>query len=179
MLILIFSFSHWESDSLFNHIFSYALISLSIASLLAFFIHAQLNSIKYFNCGQAGDSTHTASGIWHPFWDFFSFGMPGHLITSQIYAKSGILFWSFSFLACRGTRSQARFTRKVASFLGFFLFWHAGAPDHKPDLREKRHPFLEFFVFGMPKPPITSKICAKSGILFWLISFLACLGIRS
>ena len=113
------------------------------------------------------------------FFSFFSFGMPGHLITSQIYAKSGILFWSFSFLACLGIRSQARFTRKVASFLGFFLFWHAGAPDHKPDLREKRHPFLEFFVFGMPKPPITSKICAKSGILFWLISFLACLGIRS
>ena len=73
LLILIFSFSHRESDFLFNHIFSYALISLSIAFLLAFFIHAQLNSIKYFNCGQAGDSTHTASGIWHPFFGIFRF----------------------------------------------------------------------------------------------------------
>jgi len=105
-------------------------ILLLIAFLVAFFIHAQLNSIKYYNCGQAGDSTHTASGIrhpffdffhfWHagapdhkqdlrgkrhPFWDFFSFGMPGHLITSRIYAKSGTLFWIFSVLACQGTRS--------------------------------------------------------------------------
>ena len=176
MLILIFSFSHRESDSLFNHIFSYALISLSIASLLAFFIHAQLNSIKYFNCGQAGDSTHTASGIWHPFWDFFSFGMPGHLITSQIYAKSGILFWIFSFLACRDSRPQARFTRRAASFSGFFLFWHVWVSDHKPDLRGKRHPFLEFFFFGMPGYSIISKIYAKSGILFWIFSFLACRG---
>ena len=115
----------------------------------------------------------------HPFWEFFVFGMPGHLITSQIYAKSGILFWSFSFLACRGTWSQARFTRKAASFLGVFLFWHAEAPDHKPDLREKRHPFLDFFVFSMPGLTITSQIYAASGILFWNFSFLTCRGTRS
>ena len=105
LLIYMFSFSYRKSDFLFNHFFNYAFFSLLIAFLVAFFIHAQLNSIKYYNCGQAGDSTHTASGIWHPFLVFFSFGMPGHLIISRIYAASGILFLVFSFLACRGTQS--------------------------------------------------------------------------
>ena len=116
LLLYMFSFSYRKSDFLFNHIFSCALFSLLIAFLVAFyflfnrifscvFFHAQLNSIKYYNCGQAGDSTHTASGIRHPFLTFFIFGMPGHLIISWICAKSGILFWIFSFFACRGTRS--------------------------------------------------------------------------
>ena len=130
LLILIFSFSHRKSDFLFNHIFNYAFFSLLIAFLVALFIHSQLNSIKYYNCGQTGDSTHTASGIWHPFG-------------------------------------------------GFFQFWHARALDHKQDLRGKRHPFWDFFIFCMPSHPITSRIYAANGILFGIFSFFACRGTRS
>ena len=118
---------------------------------------------------QAGFTRRAAS-----FLGFFSFGMPGHLIISWIYAKSGILFGIFSVLACQGTWSQAGFTRQAASFFDFFHFWHAGVSDHKPDLRGKRHPFLDFFSFGMPGHLIISRIYAKSGILFWIFSFLAC-----
>ena len=69
--------------------------------------------------------------------------------------------------------------RHSASFLGFFQFWHAGAPDHKLDLRGKRHPFGDFFSFGMPGHPIISWVYAANGILFLVFSFLACRGIRS
>jgi len=51
-------------------------------------------------------------------------------------------------------------------FFEFFQFWHAGTPDHKPDLRGERHPFLTFFSFGMLGHPIISRIYAKSRILF-------------
>jgi len=130
---------------------------------------------QFWHAG-APDHKPDLRGKRHPFFEFFSFDMSGHLIISRIYAASGILFWSFSFLACRDSRSQARFARRAASFSGFFLFWHAGAPDHKPDLREKRHPFLDFFSFGMLGHPIISKIYAKSGILFWIFSVLVCRG---
>ena len=122
----------------------------------------------FFQFWHAGTPDHKQDlrGERHPFLDFFSFGMPGHLIISRIYVASGILFGIFSVLACRGTRSQIGFTRQAASFLGFFQFWHARAPDHKQDLRGKRHPFLTFFIFGMPGHPIISWIYAASGIPF-------------
>jgi len=87
----------------------------------------------------------------HPFLVFFFFGMPGHLIISWIYAKSGILFGIFSVLACQGTLSQAGFTRRAASF-------------------------FVFFSFGMPGHLIISRIYAASGILFGIFSFFACRG---
>jgi len=59
-------------------------------------------------------------------------------------------------------------------FFGFFQFWHAGTPDHKPDLREERHPFLVFFSFSMPEHLIISRIYTVSGILFGIFSVLAC-----